>query len=72
VKSTGATAAYRAGAWLIGDLSGSQVSVDGVKVLGARSAAIAAPIGGTTDDAEARGTIGLILAAMRGHGLIAS
>ena len=70
VKSSGATAAYRAGAWVIGDLSGAQVSIDGVKVIGARGAAIAAPTAGTTIDAEARTAIGLILAAIRGHGLI--
>lgn len=70
VKSDGATAAYRGGAWVIGDLSGSQVSVDGVKVVGARGTAIADPAGGATVDAEARTAIGLILAALRGHGLI--
>ena len=72
VKSSGATAAFRSGAWVIGDLSGAQVTIDGVKVVGTRSAAVAAPTGGTTVDAEARTAIGLILAAMRGHGLIAT
>lgn len=72
VKSNGATAAYRSGAWVIGDLSGSQVSIGGVKVIGVRGAAIAAPAGGATVDAEARTAIGLILAAMRDHGLIAT
>jgi hypothetical protein len=70
VKSSGVTAAYRGGAWVIGDLSGSQVSIGGVKVIGARGAAIPAPTGGATVDAEARAAIGLILTAMRGHGLI--
>lgn len=70
VKSNGSTAAYRGGAWVIGDLSGAQVSVAGVKVIGAQAAAIAAPAGGATVDAEARTAIGLILDAMRGHGLI--
>ena len=72
VKSNGVTAAYRGGAWVIGDISGSQVTVDGVKVIGARAAAIAGPSGGATVDAEARASIGLILAAMRSHGLIAT
>ena len=72
VKSSGATAAYRGGAWVTGDLSGAQVSVDGVKVVGARGAAIAAPAGGATVDAEARTAIGSILAAVRTHGLIAT
>jgi hypothetical protein len=57
---------------VIGDLSGSQVTVSGVKVVGARAAAIAAPAAGATVDAEARATLGLILAALRGHGLIAT
>jgi hypothetical protein len=71
VKSSGATAAYRGSAWLVGDLSGSQVTIDGSKVVGARGAAIAAPAGGATVDGEGRTAIGLILAALRTHGLIA-
>ena len=45
--------------------------VDGVKVVGSRGAAIAAPAAGTTIDSEARSAIGEILAALRLHGLIA-
>ena len=63
-------ARYLAGAWVIGDLAGAQVSIGGVKVLGAQAAAIAEPSGGTVVDAEGRATIGQILAALRGHGLI--
>ncbi len=70
VKSTGTNAVYRGGAWVIGDLSGTQVLIGGEKVVGSRAAAIAAPGGGTTVDAEARAAIALILATMRGHGLI--
>ncbi len=70
VKSNGATAAYRSGAWIMGDLSGSQVSVDGVKVVGARGAPIPDPTGGAVLDTEARTAIGLMLAALREHGLI--
>jgi len=72
VKSNGAMAAFRGGVWVIGDLSGAQVSVDGSKVVGARGAAIAALAGGSTADAEARAAIGSILAALRAHGLIAT
>ena len=70
IKSNGVTAAYRSGAWVIGDLSGSHVSIGGVKVVGALGAAIGAPAAGVTIDGEARAAIGLILAAMRDHGLI--
>jgi hypothetical protein len=72
VRTSGSTAAYRDGAWEIGKLRGSEVIVDGVKVVGAQQAAIPAPAGGGTTDAEARAAIGAILAALRSHGLILS
>ena len=65
-------ARYIGGGWVAGDLAGDQVSIEGVKVVGAQAAAIADPAGGTTVDAEARTTIGAILSILRGHGLIAS
>ena len=70
VRSNGMTALYRDGAWQLGTLAGSQVSIEGKKVLGSRGVAINAPNGGGTIDAEARATIGQILVAMREHGLI--
>jgi hypothetical protein len=70
IRSSGSMAAYRSGAWEIGTLRGSQLSVDGLKVVGPRASAIAAPAGGSTTDAEARAAIGQILIAMRDHGLI--
>jgi hypothetical protein len=70
VRISGSTAVYRNGAWEIGKLRGSEVAVDGLKVVGAREPAIAAPAGGSTIDLEARAAIGAILAAMRDHGLI--
>jgi hypothetical protein len=72
VRSSGSTAVYRNGAWEVGKLRGSEVAVDGVKVVGAQQAAIPAPAGGTTADVEARAAIGAILAALRSHGLILS
>ncbi|MBA3512411.1 DUF2793 domain-containing protein [Sphingomonas sp.] len=70
VRSSGTTAVYRSGAWEIGKLRGSEVTVDAVKVVGPRQAAIPAPAGGSIADLEARAAIGAILAAMRAHGLI--
>ena len=70
VRTSGSTATYRNGLWEIGKLRGSEVTIEGTKVVGARGAAIAAPTGGSTADAEARTAIGQILAAMRDHGLI--
>lgn len=71
VRSSGHVAVYSDGSWDIGTLRGYQVNVDGQQVLGPRGAAIAAPTGGATADAEARSAIGQILTALRGHGLIA-
>lgn len=59
------------GAWASGDLRGGRVLIDNVKVVGARGIAIAAPTGGTVVDREARAGIAAVLAALRGHGLIA-
>ena len=72
IKTSGLRADYRSGGWGIGKVIAERVEVDGVKVLGAQGAAIASPSGGATVDAEARAAIGLILAAMRQHGLIAT
>ena len=70
VRSDGRDAVYRGGSWELGTLRGSELAVDGTKVVGPQGAAIAAPAGGTTADLEARTAIGQILAAMREHGLI--
>ena len=70
VKSLGVTAAFRQGAWIIGTLSGSQVTLAGLKVVGARRPAIAAPAAGSTVDVEARSALDEILSALREHGLI--
>ena len=70
VRSIGVNAVYKAGSWELGTLSGSTVVLGGTQVLGPRAAAIATPSGGSVADAQARATIGEILAAMRQHGLI--
>jgi len=63
---------YVDGGWRAGDLAGNRVSIAGVQVVGPQGAAIAAPEGGAVVDAEARGAVSTILAALRAHGLIAA
>ena len=70
VRSTATSAAYRAGAWEIGVLRGTNVVIGGQQVVGGRAGAIASASGGTTVDAQARSVIDQILGAMRQHGLI--
>jgi hypothetical protein len=72
VKTTGTWASYRSGAWELGTVRGGSLVLDGLQVVGARLAAISGPTGGANVDAEARGTVGQILAALQQHGLIES
>ncbi len=66
------TAQYESGAWVLGRHRVAALVVDDLPVVGARRGAIAAPQGGATVDVEARAAVSAILAALRGHGLIAS
>jgi hypothetical protein len=61
---------YVGGTWQAGILSGHQVSIDGVQVVGPRGAAIGDPTGGVAVDTEARAAVAAILATLRSHGLI--
>jgi len=70
VLTSGSTAVYHGGSWVTGTLNGSQLMVDGLKVVGSRGVAITAPAGGSTVDLEARTAIGQLLATLRQHGLI--
>jgi len=63
-------ASYRTGAWELGILRGSNVTIGGQQVIGARTSAIAAPAGGSVVDTEVRSAVGQILSALRLHGLI--
>lgn len=63
---------FHAGEWRLGKLHGTELFVDGVKVVGSQRPAIAAASGGSVQDAEARTAIAGILAALRAHGLIAT
>ncbi len=60
------------GVWVAGALAVSEVSVNGVKVVGAQAEAVAAPTGGGIIDSEARHAISAIISALTAHGLIAS
>lgn len=70
--STAKPIAYHNGLWQEGDVVAERLIVDGLRVVGARAAAIADPAGGTGADAPARTAITAILGALRQHGLIAS
>jgi hypothetical protein len=63
---------FTAAGWMIGELRGSTLLIDGTQVVAAQAAAIADPAGGTVVDSEARDVLGEILAMLRVHGLIAS
>jgi len=70
VRSVSIWATFRSGAWELGILRGSNVTIGGQQVVGGRAAAISAPSGGAVIDAEARAALGQILTALRLHGLI--
>lgn len=61
----------RGTSWTTGELRGSKLVIGTNQVIGARLAAISAPSGGSTVDAEGRAAIATIIARMVEHGLIA-
>jgi hypothetical protein len=65
-------ARYYGSGWRTGLLPAAALHIAGEQVVGARQGAIGDPAGGGTIDAEARAAIGAMLAALRGHGLIAA
>lgn len=70
-EADGVAALFAGGGWRTGQVTARALVVAGVQVVGVQQPAIAAPAGGTVTDAEARGTLDEVLAAMRAHGLIA-
>lgn len=65
-------AARQADGWVTGEERAAHIVIGGQVVVGGRAAAVAAPSGGTTIDAEARAAIDDIIARLVGHGLIAA
>ena len=68
----GQTARFGNGAWAMGVLTGSRLTIGANNVVGTRRPAVVDPIGGTIVDAQARTAILAILATLRGHGLISA
>ena len=71
-KASGQVAVFEAGAWELGHVRATMLSIAGDQVVGARLAAVDDPAGGSTVDVEARAAIAAVLARLRQHGLIAS
>ena len=72
VASEGIEAIHRGAAgWDYGTVRATGLMVDGTAVVGPRRPAISDPVGGSTNDAQARATISSILSSLRAHGLIA-
>lgn len=57
-------------AWVLDALRPDGVYLEGLKIIGARAAPVADPLGGSVVDSEARGVLTQLLAALRSHGLI--
>ncbi|UZK68671.1 DUF2793 domain-containing protein [Sphingomonas sp. S1-29] len=63
---------YRGGIWVVGEVTGAALRIDGQQVVGGRQPAIESPVGGETIDLQARVAVESMLAALRAHGLIAT
>ncbi len=70
--ASGQVAVFTTGAWELGHVQATTLSVAGDQVVGPRLPAVVDPSGGSTVDAEARTAISAILTRLRQHGLIAS
>lgn len=70
VADRGHAVIHDGASWTDGPIRADGIYVGGNRIVGARVAAIADPVGGGTIDAESRDAIVAILAALRNHGLI--
>lgn len=71
VADRGHVVEYDGAIWRDGPVRGDRLFLNDVQIIGPRQPGIADVAGGVVADAEARAAIGAILAALRGHGLIA-
>lgn len=71
-RADSVTARRLGGAWLTGAENVKRLTVDNIQVVSGQQVAIANPVGGATIDSEGRAAIGVILGALRTHGLIAT
>lgn len=72
VADSGTAFFHDGSGWRRESLRVDGVYIDDQKIVGARRAAIDDPVGGSIVDGEARAAVASILAALRGHGLIAA
>ncbi len=70
-RSSGQMMLRRDGTWEAGIMRAQELRINDLPVVRARQAAIPAPTGGATVDAECRAAISAIISAVRAHGLIA-
>lgn len=71
VIDAGHALVFDAGAWGASQVRADGFYVDGLRVVSARQPAIAAPVGGSVVDNEARDILAAIVAALQMHGLVA-
>lgn len=72
LRATGVPVVKTSSGWETGVARADEYRVNGTAVVKSQQPAIAAPTGGTTNDAQSRAVIAQILAALRAHGLIAT
>lgn len=57
-------------AWVVGEVVGQRLVVNGDQVVGPRLASIVAPVGGAVQDQEVRSALSDVIARLVSHGLI--
>lgn len=72
VRAGGLELVRTASGWETGIMRADEIRVGGNAVVRGQQAAIASVSGGSVVDVQSRATIGLILSALRSHGLIAT